>query len=1305
MTFDMSAIPQQARDLSLKRGVDAVDAIYANMQRGLVYPAPFAHFITFFPAKDDPAGTKLRLADVQKVVKDARAMIHEHCGSSHTTAVVGVAFPLWRRWCEEQDKDPPKAMRYVFPTEDGDSSSVFQRSSGSFQDSGGVLWFHVKSLNEAHAQKTADWLKEQLHAWPGIDAARTVDQSANSRSLSEDQMGGKILGKRFSENLNNPADPINIARHALVGYDDPAHLGASFALSQRLLINWDQLHNMSPDQIEDMIGRREGSDIIVPTTDDRTHIKSARIRNKAGNTTPVLRLGLPFGSSPFAEDPLAPKGFNRGDEAGIYFAGFSKDVAIMERIMNQMIGDLPTPDDSVEGGFMRDRVFNNVKSNLGGFFYIPCRSDLGLALEKLEAFETRNWERFPGVDWSRLDRHFQTRSANGRMFYNHKDYLYVMSTASGEQRQELEPPSYRILELLAVAFSLWQDNWYFNRKQQEIGHLKDYVAVAFGEAEAEKVMAMPIAERKGWATRMSLRLFASAPYGVRGPVEVDGKQVNGADTFHIHPMEIIVGGMPNLSLGQGCYVMRYLNDAETFDGLSRGLSEASGVGHVIPDHEKLLRVGLGGLRREVDERLAQTSDPNKQAFYRGVAQALLGVTEYCSRYAALARDMATDLAANRLAEKHNLETIAERMDRLAEEAPTSFTDAVQLIYTMHVCLHLSHEPVSLGRLDQLLNPFFEADMQAGRIDEPHAQEVLDAFWIKIGEKIQQNRMFVEDHQPTGNMAMGGSGGPYPQGSSNNQWLMQLTVGGTVADDSPGAGKPAYNTVTKLCLRASRRLPLNAPCLSLRTRKDMPADIREEAVKAILSGGAHPIFMNDEKLIPALHVSGDGVGGEVTSYTKGHWHSKVALASARNYACDGCYEPQFPGENWFTLAGGFTTLNPLEAALNKGRLYAEAGPTYFTGKNASFNSRDPADITSFEDLYNLYFEHFNYMFTTATMGVLGGYGALAAFCPGPLLSSVMNDCLAKGRDYYDGGTRYNIVGPEFIAVSSTVNSLWAIKTLVFNQRTAITSLPELVDALRCNWGHNMVEPFYSSLAGEARIAAKASRFKRLRQIALGLPRYGRGHKAIDAFGDQFLIDMAKAVNKTFKSPIPQVANQMKAFAEGYGTQDHPFGIQIQPGVGTFEGFVDFGHDSGASADGRLNREAIASDLSPSPSPMDQPPQHQPAAFLATLAGYTGKGTEAISDGAPVDVNIVECYPPDKVGEAVQAFAEGAGSNILTITVADPKTMAEACVNPEKYDLLRVRMGGWSEFFIAMFPYNQNQHLRRPLNVPDTDQTKE
>ena len=189
-----------------------------------------------------------------------------------------------------------------------------------------------------------------------------------------------------------------------------------------------------------------------------------------------------------------------------------------------------------------------------------------------------------------------------------------------------------------------------------------------------------------------------------------------------------------------------------------------------------------------------------------------GVSEYCLRYAELAQKMAASLTVAQITEKNNLLSIEARMKKLSTDKPDGFVEALQLIFTLHNCLHLNGEPTAFGRMDQLLQPFLDNDS----INLDEAQEAIDAFYVKLDEKVQQNRIFMEDHQPFGNLAMGGRSGPYPQAASLGQWIQQITVGGTVADGANyGDSKPAYNEVTKLFIRASARLPLNAPCLSLK----------------------------------------------------------------------------------------------------------------------------------------------------------------------------------------------------------------------------------------------------------------------------------------------------------------------------------------------------------------------------------------------------------------------------------------------------------------------------------------------------------
>ena len=187
--------------------------------------------------------------------------------------------------------------------------------------------------------------------------------------------------------------------------------------------------------------------------------------------------------------------------------------------------------------------------------------------------------------------------------------------------------------------------------------------------------------------------------------------------------------------------------------------------------------------------------------------------------------------------------LAGNLAHIASLPPKTLTQGAQLALTIFITLHVTGEPVSIGRLDHLLGRFVNGDLT--NIQEED-QEVIDNFWIKVGEKVNLNKAFFEDHQIWGNLAMGGMASNYPQGASFNQWGHQITIGGCNRDRTP-----SYNPVTIMCIRAARRIPTNAPCLGLRVDKNTPKIIFEEAAKCILSGGAHPILLNDDRIIPII----------------------------------------------------------------------------------------------------------------------------------------------------------------------------------------------------------------------------------------------------------------------------------------------------------------------------------------------------------------------------------------------------------------------------------------------------------------------
>ncbi len=1087
-----------------------------------------------------------------------------------------------------------------------------------FKNTPGDLYFHIKSRNPEESRALQQLIEEVLG---DRLAQRTI-------TVGHDRHGGRVFGGRFFDPLINPVDQVGLTNRVIVGDEDPDHRGAVYSLSQIFVNDWEMLDNMTELAKENMIGRALNN-IVIPMEQTDSHIKCVRQLGPDVVNLRLLRQTLPYGR---ATD-------NRGDERGVHFAAYGKSPEVFERMINAIIGDRP--------GFIKDRMFAVTLSEAGHYWYVPPAVELGLdtggELERLS-----------------LPPYFDVHSDNGFMYYNAKAFL---KGANKGKATEGCPLSDRILLLIDRQFSRWHEAWYKKRETPPLGHLRDYLP----EDECDLLTAS-VALRKGKAIQLSLsEVLISEAYSKR------------ARLFTVYAKELIVGNMPQLSLGTGTQVMEYLDDDERVTFFFGMLNEYSSTGHNIPDYKKLITIGIDALKAQFQARLDSASG-DQADFYQSVVWALEGLSAFIAAYADLAERQAAALPPYETENRRALEDIAKCMRHISRQAPTSFHQSLQLIFITNCALHQIGEPMSIGRLDQVLIDAYRADVKAGTLTPERAQEIMDAFWLKMDETVLLNRQHFPDYLNYGTGAVFYSAGNFPQGSANNQWVQQVTVGGFKANDA-GEPEDACNEVTELCLRSAGRLPLNAPCLSLRLYRGSDPGIIKLAAQAILSGGAHPILFNDDKMVPAL----EGCGME--------------RADARDFACDGCYEAIIPGKTEWAFS--YVPILPfVGVAMNQGTEIWGAGPVHLRGMKVSWNSPPPEEIKSFEQFLEIFFTHYRWGIDSFFNTLMNSYGSLAAVCPSPLFSSLVHDCLETGRDMTDGGAKYHIVAPMMCGITNTINSLYSIKRLVYDSDSAITTLPELLHCLMCNWGQNMIEPLNNKLAGKDRADLKAQRYAYLREQSLALPKFGDGK-------DPEVVNLAKTVvgtcvdmiHRRIDDPIPAIGKGYAALKKKYDLPNKPFRFTVTPGVGTFEDNTGLGLTMGASADGRALSEPIADDFSPAPSPQDLPVEHAPRNVFRGLADWNiepiGLG---IANAAPVDINILEDFPLPTLERVIREFADGKiGSNLLTVTTANPDTLTKSTRFPEAYDLVRVRMGGWTEFMVAMFPEHQQHMRRRPLFV--------
>ncbi len=444
-----------------------------------------------------------------------------------------------------------------------------------------------------------------------------------------------------------------------------------------------------------------------------------------------------------------------------------------------------------------------------------------------------------------------------------------------------------------------------------------------------------------------------------------------------------------------------------------------GVGHVSPRYEMVFEMGWKGIRERIEEKIAEL-DPLlpenviKLQFHNAQLIALEGIIAYTSRYADLARNMASKKRGVR---RKELLQMADNCEWVAENPPRSFWEALQLwwLLTITITIEGNGHSIHWGRFDQILYPFYEKDVAEGETTPAFVQELIEGAWIKISELTK-----VRDAGST--KAFGGVelGGP------------SLTVGGQTPD-----GKDATNELSFMAVDALVHVRLNAPWMTSRWHANSPHEWWVKVTKAAKVGLGMPSFFNDEVIIPSMINRGR------------------SIEDARDYGALGCVEPDSGGREYGWHDAAFFNLNKvLELALNDGQCI-DCGahcPRHATcagaGSQLGIRTGNLSTFQTFEEVKDAYVKQMEYWVDRLVRSEICMDLAHQALKPLPYLSLLVEDCTEKGMDVTAGGARYNFVGPQGVGVSNVADGLSAIKQLVFDQKTVTGG--EFLEALKGNW---------------------------------------------------------------------------------------------------------------------------------------------------------------------------------------------------------------------------------------------------------------
>ncbi len=445
--------------------------------------------------------------------------------------------------------------------------------------------------------------------------------------------------------------------------------------------------------------------------------------------------------------------------------------------------------------------------------------------------------------------------------------------------------------------------------------------------------------------------------------------------------------------------------AEQLKGARYMINETGGISHFVPDLETLLAGGTTGYRQVATERLEDVSPQSDAAdFLRAVIIACDGLDAMAAGFATEAQRQAQETTS--AVRRRELEEIASACRRVPKHPARTFQEALQGILFTQIALNMESldNSVCPGRLDQVLYPFYRDDLEAGRIDERRAFELLGCFAVKLCEILPVfSERLTRIH-----------GGLF-----NGQALI---VGGT---DSKG--KDATNTLTYLFVQLMDKLRTRQPNYQARLHAGSPAAYRKRVALALANGAASPALYNDEVIVPILRARG------------------VSEGDARDYAAVGCVEPVSVGRSYFSTDAALLNLPLcLELALNEGRQF---------GKRRRIGARTPPaeQCKGFDAVVALFETQVRYLLGRLIKDLTAIEIANARFHPTPLTSTLLRGCLEAMRDASAGGALYNASGIQGVGVVEVGDSLAALQKVVFDAGKA--SMSELVAACKDGFAKN------------------------------------------------------------------------------------------------------------------------------------------------------------------------------------------------------------------------------------------------------------
>ncbi len=425
-----------------------------------------------------------------------------------------------------------------------------------------------------------------------------------------------------------------------------------------------------------------------------------------------------------------------------------------------------------------------------------------------------------------------------------------------------------------------------------------------------------------------------------------------------------------------------------------GNYEGVSKGHFVPGFRKVLELGIGGIIKKAGLQLENESLPGKKNFLKGVIIAYEGISILARRFAVLALELSKGCLSPRREELHKISAVCRH---ISTEPPGDFHEALQLYWFIYLGLITeNYTGICFGRFDQFMEPYYSS-MPAGE-----AFELLECLLVKLNDQADIKLSHVRY-----------------AGSDN------IVISGTTPD-----GKDATNELTYAVLDGVGKLRLVSPQTNVRIHKNSPEKLVKHACDLARQGLNNMAFYNDDVIIKSLVSVG------------------FPLEDARDYALDLCQDILIEGKSDFFLGGEVSMTRVLldlldsadenigfEALLHE---YKRAIARKVKAVVKKYNTWESA-TTAFESAKEPF---------PAAGGDVKPSFAASMISPLPFLSATLDNCIEKGLDINRGGLKYRDKGIFLTSPVNAVNSLAAIKKVVFEQKQI--SLSKLRLAYKSNY---------------------------------------------------------------------------------------------------------------------------------------------------------------------------------------------------------------------------------------------------------------